>query len=233
MNISLTGKRAFITGGGDGMGKATALALHKLGAVVSVCDIDQAALSSLPDGINTSLCDVGDPAQIDALFDQLQADGLDILINNAGVGGPTKPIEEISYREWRDTLNVCLDSQFLCTRRAVPIFKQQGHGVIINLISAAGIMGYPNRSPYVVAKYAAQGFTKTMAMELGPDNIRVNGIVPGNVNGDRMNRVVAAHAAAENLSEEDVRRRYAIGTSMQCYVEPDEIADLICYLVSD
>ena len=130
-------------------------------------------------------------------------------------------------------MGVCIDAQFYCARRAVPVFKAQQSGVIINMVSAAGIMGFPGRSPYVAAKWAVSGFTETLAMELGPDNVRVNGVVPGNVNGDRMERVITAHAQAEGLDPEEVRRLYAIGTSMQCYVDPQEISDLIMFLVSD
>jgi len=101
------------------------------------------------------------------------------------------------------------------------------------MISGAGILGSPGRSPYAAAKWAVTGFTETLAMEVGPDNIRVNGIVPGNVKGQRMENVIAAHAAAEGLEPQDVRHMYAIGTSMQCYVDPQEISDLIMFLVSD
>jgi len=233
MNVSLAGKRVVITAGGAGMGRATALAMHKLGATVFTCDVDEAALASLPDDITTFVCDVSDPAQVDAMFDQILPDGLDILVNNAGIGGPTAPIEDVSNGEWRQCMGVCIDGQFYCARRAVPVFKQQQSGVIINLVSAAGILGFPNRSPYVAAKWAVTGLTKTLAMELGPDNIRVNGIVPGNVNGERMERIITAHAEAEDIDPEEVRRLYAIGTSMQCYVDPEEIADMICFLCSD
>lgn len=232
MEISLQGKKAVITAGGDGMGRATALAMHRLGAKVFTCDINAASLNTLPEDITTFVCDVSDPDQVDAMFDQILPGGLDILVNNAGIGGPTKPVEQVSNEEWRACMGVCIDAQFYCVRRAVPVFRQQHSGAIINLISAAGIMGFPNRSPYVAAKWAVSGLTKTLAMELGPDNIRVNGIVPGNVNGDRMERVIHAHAEAENLSPDVVRRMYAIGTSMQCYVDPEEIADLICFLSS-
>ena len=233
MQISLAGKRVMITAGGAGMGRATAIAMHKLGATVFTCDLDEAGLASLPDGITTFVCDVSDPSAVDAIFDQILPDGLDIMINNAGIGGPTKPVEEVTNEEWQQCMGVCIDSQFYCTRRVVPVFKAQQSGVIINLVSAAGILGFPNRSPYVAAKWAVTGFTKSMAMELGPDNIRVNGIVPGNVNGDRMERVIHAHAEAEDISPDEVRRLYAIGTSMQCYVDPEEIADTICFLCSD
>ena len=233
MQVSLSGKRAFITAAATGMGRATAIAMHKLGAQVFVCDIDQAGLATLPDGISSFVCDVSQSAQLDAIFAQILPQGLDILVNNAGISGPTKLVEDITDEEWRQCMSVGIDAQFFCVRRVVPVFKRQQHGVIINLISAAGIMGYPTRSPYVATKWAVSGFTQTLAMELGPDNIRVNGIVPGNVNGDRLDRVVAAHAQADGLEPQQVRRMYALGTSMQCYVEPEEIADMICYLSSD
>lgn len=215
------------------MGRATALAMHELGAKVTTCDIDKDSLQSLPTEIKSYTCDVSKSEQLDAIFDEILDDGLDILVNNAGIAGPTKYIEEIEDAEWQTTIDTCLNSLFYCCRRAVPVFKQQQSGVIINLISAAGIMGYPTRSPYVAAKWGATGLTKSLAMELGGHNIRVNGIVPGNVNGERMDRVVRAHAETENIAPEEVRRLYAIGTSMQCYVDPEEIADTICFLCSD
>ena len=173
------------------------------------------------------------PDALDAVFDEILPGGLDILVNNAGVAGPTKLVEDITNDEWDQCMSVCIDSHFYCVRRAVPVFKSQQRGVIINMVSAAGIMGFPGRSPYVAAKWAVSGFTETLAMELGPDNIRVNGIVPGNVIGDRMERVIADHASLEGIDAEEVRRLYAIGTSMQCYVDPQEVSDLIAFLASD
>ncbi len=233
MQVSLTGKRAFVTAGGDGMGRTTAITMDALGAKVLTCDINPTGLETLPDGITSWQCDVSDSDALDAIFDEILPDGLDILVNNAGIGGPTKLVEDITNDEWDQTLGVCIDSHFYCARRVVPIFKAQGSGVIINMVSAAGIMGFPGRSPYVAAKWAVAGFTETLAMELGPDNIRVNGIVPGNVNGQRMEKVIKAHAELEGLDTEEVRRLYAIGTSMQCYVDPQEISDLIVFLASD
>jgi len=233
MQISLEGKRAFITAGGDGMGRTTAITMAELGAEVFTCDIDPRGLATLPEAITSWECDVGDSGALDELFDEILPGGLDILVNNAGVSGPTKPVEDITDDEWRQCMAVTLDSHFYCARRAVPVFKAQQSGVIINLISGAGILGYPGRSPYVAAKWAVSGLTETLAMELGPDNIRVNGVVPGNVSGDRMERVIAAHAANDGISPDEVRRMYAIGTSMQCYVDPQEITDLIVFLASD
>jgi NAD(P)-dependent dehydrogenase (short-subunit alcohol dehydrogenase family) len=233
MQISLEGKRAFITGGGAGMGRATALAMRAVGAEVFTCDVDPAGLESLPDDIVSWVCDVSDSAQLDAIFDEILPGGIDLMINNAGIAGPTKPIEDITDEEWRTCMAVTIDSQFYCARRVVPVFKAQESGVLINLISGAGIMGFPNRSPYAAAKWASTGLTKTLAMELGPHTVRVNGIVPGNVNGDRMERVIAGHAAVDGLDPEEVRRLYSLSVSMQCYVDPEEIADLIVFLCSD
>lgn len=233
MQISLEGRRAVVTAGGDGMGRTTAITLHDLGAEVFTCDIDPSGLATLPRGITSWTCDVGDSGAVDELFDEVVPGGLDILVNNAGVAGPTKSVEDITDAEWRHTMSIGIDSQFYCARRAVPVFRAQRSGVIINMISSAGIFGFPGRSPYAAAKWASSGFTETLAMELGPDNIRVNGIAPGNVNGDRMDRVVAGYAARTGDSEDAIRHQYAIGTSMQCYVDPQEISDLIAYLVSD
>ena len=233
MEISLAGKRAFVTAGGDGMGRTTAMTMDTLGATVFTCDIDPSGLQTLPETITSWQCDVTDSDALDAIFDEILPDGLDILVNNAGIGGPTKLVEDITNDEWDQTMAVCIDSHFYCARRAVPVFKAQQSGVIINMVSAAGIMGFPGRSPYVAAKWAVAGLTETLAMELGPDNIRVNGIVPGNVNGQRMENVIHAHAELEGLDPDEVRRLYAIGTSMQCYVDPQEISDLIVFLASD
>ncbi len=233
MKISLENKRAFVTAGGDGMGRTTAITMAELGAEVFTCDIDPTGLATLPDSITSWECDVGHSSALDEIFDQILPDGLDILVNNAGVSGPTKLVEDITDDEWDQCMSICIDSHFYCARRVAPVFKAQESGVIINMVSAAGIMGFPGRSPYVAAKWAVSGFTETLAMELGPHNIRVNGIVPGNVNGDRMERVIANHAALEGIDPEEVRRLYAIGTSMQCYVDPQEISDLIVFLASD
>jgi len=233
MHISLDGTRAFVTAGGDGMGRATVLAMRAAGATVFTCDINPSTLDTLPHDVATFTCDVSDSRALDQVFDEILPGGLDVLVNNAGIAGPTKLVEDITDDEWRATMAVGIDSQFFCARRVVPVFKAQGHGSIVNLISGAGIMGYPTRSPYAAAKWASTGFTKTLAMELGPENIRVNGIAPGNVNGDRMDRVVAAHATIEAMSTSDVRALYTKGVSMQCFVDPEEIADLIVFLCSD
>lgn len=233
MKTDLTGKRAVITAGASGIGLATAKALQAEGAHVFVCDVDEAALAALPGGLTGATVDVSKSAEVDAWLAPILADGVDFLINNAGTAGPTAAVEEIDDEGWRSCLAVGLDSQFYCARRVVPVMKKQRSGAIVNLTSTAGIMGFPNRSPYTAVKFAVVGLTKTWAMELGRDNIRVNAIAPGSVNGDRMDRVVAAHAKAEGVSEDHVRAMYTLGTSMACFVDAEEIADMVVYLCSD
>ena len=110
--------------------------------------------------------------------------------------------------------------------------KDRKAGAIVNIASTAGLMGLPNRAPYVTAKFGVIGLTKTLAMELGPFNIRVNAIAPGSITGDRMDRVIAAHAKAEGITEAQVREMYIQGSSMQTFVDADEIADIVVYLCS-
>lgn len=233
MKISLEGKRAFVSAGAAGIGRHTVETLDRLGAEVFTCDIDRSALDSLPSSVRAWHCDVADSAEVNAVFDEIVPGGLDILVNNAGIAGPTKLVEDVTDDEWRECLAVGIDSHFYCARRAVPAMKAAGSGAIVNMISSAGIMGYPTRSPYVAAKWASAGLTKSLAMELGPDGIRVNGIVPGSVTGDRMERIIAAQAALDGADPEAIRRDYVLGVSMQCFIEPQEVADLIAFLVSD
>ena len=111
--------------------------------------------------------------------------------------------------------------------------KVKNAGAIVNISSTAGMMGLPNRAPYVAAKFGVVGLTKALAIELGPFNIRVNAIAPGSITGDRMDRVIAAHAKADGISEAQVREMYIQGTSMQTFVDADEIADIVIYLCSE
>lgn len=232
MDLSLDGKRAFITAGGAGMGRATALAMLDAGADVFTCDIDKDTLADLPAEVTSWACDVSNSSRLNELFDEVVPGGLDILVNNAGVAGPTKAVEDITDDEWRQTMAIDLDAAFYCVRRAAPVFKAKRDGSIINMTSTAGTHGFPMRSPYAAAKWGITGFTKTLAMELGPHNIRVNGIAPGSVNGERMDRVINAHAEAEGVDPAEIRHFYTIGTSMACWVDPEEIADLIVFLCS-
>jgi len=222
-----------VTAGAGGLGLACASTLRREGAEVYVCDVMAEAVHELPDGINGSVVDVADPDAVDRWLDPIVADGVDILVNNAGIAGPTAPIEDITTEDWQRCLRIDLDAMFFTARRVIPSMKAAGKGVIVNLSSTAGFLGMPHRAPYVAAKFAVVGLTKTMAMELGPHGIRVNAIAPGSINGDRMDRVIAAHAKSEGITKDHVRRMYTLGVSMGSFIQPDEIADMILYLTSD
>ena len=176
--------RVLISAGASGLGLAIANKFLDQGAAVHVCDIDSVAIDKVKSHhpkMSCSLVDTSKPDQVDVLFDDLDQSlgGLDVLVNNVGIAGPTARIEDIDYKDWRRTLEVDLDSFFLCTKHAIPRLKINQSSSIINISSTAGWMGYPLRSPYATAKWGVVGLSKTMAMELGEYNIRVNCILPG------------------------------------------------------
>lgn len=237
MSVDVTGLRVIVTAGAGGIGRAIAATFHQSGAKVHVCDVAADALASLArelPGIGTTVTDVADPAQVDRLFDKAEAwmGGLDVLVNNAGIAGPTGPVEQMSIADWDRTLAVNISSQFYCARRAVPLLKAAGGGLIANLASVAGIFGYPLRSPYAASKWAVVGFSKTLAMELGDANIRVNAICPGLVEGPRIEGVIRARAEAKGEALEVTRTKYLHQNSLHTFVTAQDIADLILFLCS-
>lgn len=230
MAVRLDSQRAVVTAGAGGLGLVIAEMLAGAGAETFVCDIDPRALKALPDHLRGSRVDVADPEAVAAWLGPIAEGGVDVLVNNAGSAGPTAPVEEIDPEEWRRCVEVGLSGQFYCIRQVVGAMKAAGGGVIINIASTSGLMGKPNRTPYVAAKFGVVGLTKTLAMELGRDGIRVNAIAPGSITGRRVERVIAAHAEAEGISEETARSMYVEGTSMAAFVSPEEVADLVLYL---
>jgi NAD(P)-dependent dehydrogenase (short-subunit alcohol dehydrogenase family) len=237
MEIHCRGQRVIVTAGAAGVGRVIAETFLENDARVHVCDISEGALADLranrPE-IGTSLADVGEAAQVDRMFDRALAElgGLDVLVNNAGIAGPTAWIEEVTLDEWRRTLGVCLDAMFYTVRRAVPVMKGQGGGCIVNISSTSGRLAYPMRGPYATAKSAVNGFTHTLAAELGPFNIRVNAIQPGWIEGDRAERVMQDKAAALGLSVEQVKEKAMQFIAMRTRINPREIADMALYLAS-
>ena len=230
-------QRVLVTAGGAGIGLAIAQAFAEAGDRVHVCDVDQSRLEALLEssGIGTTTADVSDPSQVAVLFEAIRGElgGLDVLVNNAGTAGPTGPVEALSFEEWRRTLAVNLDSQFLCAHHAVPMLKDAGGGSIVNISSTAGLHGYPLRAPYAAAKWGVIGLTKTLAMELGPHGIRVNAICPGGVDGDRMDRVIAAQASVRRVAQELVREGLLRQTSMRTFVDAQDVAALALFLCSE
>jgi NAD(P)-dependent dehydrogenase (short-subunit alcohol dehydrogenase family) len=228
--------RALVTAGASGIGHAIAAGFSAEGAEVWICDIDPAALETAftdDPNVTARLTDVADADQVEALFAEIHQEGaLDVLVNNAGIGGPTGPLETMDPADWLRTLQVNLFSDFLCCRQALPAMKARGSGAIINLSSTAGIMGFPLRSPYAAAKWGVVGLTKSLAMEVGSHGIRVNAICPGPVLGDRMERILAQETAARGKPAEEIKAEYTRQTSLGQWIDPSEIADMAVFVAS-
>jgi NAD(P)-dependent dehydrogenase (short-subunit alcohol dehydrogenase family) len=230
--------KVLITAGASGIGLCIARAFRATGASVYICDIDAAGLASaqqqLP-GLQGSLCDVGDRAAVGRMVESAvrALGGLEVLINNAGIGGPTKPVHELDPQDWDAVLRVNLTGAFDVTRRAIPHLIQSKRGVVINMSSAAGRFGYANRSPYCVSKWGLIGFTKTLAMELGTYGIRVNAIAPGAVAGARADRVFQGRAQLSGRPVDEEIRIGLAAQSIKSLVDPDDIAKLAVFLASD
>lgn len=230
-------QRVLITAAANGIGLATAQAFAAAGASVFICDVDGTQLAETlmrEPGLAGMPCDVGDEDQVSAFFEAgvKHLKGLDVLINCAGIGGPTALVEELTLQQWRHCLSVNLDGTFLCARQAAPILRRQRSGSIINFSSTAGLFGYARRSPYASAKWAVRGLTRSLAKELGPHGVRVNCICPGAVTGDRMDRVIAAQAAKENLSIDEVRAQIVDCSSLKTFIAPQDIASMALFLTS-
>ena len=237
MDLGINGLRVLITAGAGGIGLVTANAFLAEGAKVHVCDIDQEALANL--AINApsatgSLCDVSERDQVARLIDEAVATlgGLDCLVNNAGIAGPTGRVDEIDPEEWDRCLDITITGQFNCARLAIPHLKASSNASITNYSSSAGKFGFPLRSPYAAAKWGVIGFTKTLAMELGPNGIRCNAIQPGPVDGARIRAVIDAKARAANISFEEMQDRVLANQSIKRLIPPEQLANLTVYLAS-
>lgn len=237
MDIGMNDKRVIVTAGAQGIGLAITGAFVSAGARVHICDVDEQFLASAGErfpGVTRSRTDVSRADQVDAMFAELAQrwGALDVLVNNAGIAGPTAKVEETDLEGWHQTIAVNLTGPFLCARRAVPLLKAAGGGSIVNLSSAAGRLGFPLRTPYSASKFGVIGLTETWAMELGPAKIRVNAILPGIVAGERQERVIAAKAASYGIGHEEMRERLLSKVSLRSMVTAQDIANQILFICS-
>ena len=229
--------RVLVTAGASGIGRAIADLFLDQGAEVHICDVSDAFMADFRTAHPKAGCtkaDVSSDADVKHLFAEIKdtLGGLEILVNNAGIAGPTGGVDEISSGEWRRTLDICLTGQYLCAHHAVPMLKQAGGGAIINLSSAAGRFGYAFRSPYAAAKWGVIGFTQSLAKELGPENIRVNAILPGIVEGPRITGVIQARADQYGVSYAEMEKTYLDRVSMRRMVTAQDVATAALYLAS-
>jgi NAD(P)-dependent dehydrogenase (short-subunit alcohol dehydrogenase family) len=230
-------RSVMITAAATGIGRAIAKAFHEEGAAVHICDVNEDALEifreDFPD-IAATHVNVRNEGEVDAWFDEALDDlgGLDVMVNNAGIKGPTAPVDDIELADWKECIEVCLDAQFLCARRAAPVMKAQKSGLIINISSNAGQFGFGNRTPYAAAKWGVIGLTKSLAIELGPYNVRCNAICPGAVRGDRINKVIEGEANLRGVGTQIVAAELVSQQSLTRFTEPEEIANLCLFLAS-
>jgi NAD(P)-dependent dehydrogenase (short-subunit alcohol dehydrogenase family) len=231
-------RKVLVTAGASGIGRAIVEAFLAAGDAVYTCDINQAALdrsAAVLKGLRTGFCDVGSRAQIETMVKQAaeMLGGIDTVVNNAGISGPTAPVQDLDPDAWEKVLQVNLTGTFNVTRLCIPHLISSGNGVIINMSSAAGRFGYPNRSPYATVKWGLIGFTKTLSMELGEHNIRVNAILPGAVDGDRIQHVFEGRAKATGQSLDRVKQAAMEKKSLKRLVDPSDVATLAVFLASD
>ncbi|BAK67828.1 putative oxidoreductase [Sphingobium sp. SYK-6] len=229
-------KRVLVTGGGAGIGLAIAKRFIEDGARVLTCDVDETALNAALEAVPGLLglhCDVSREADLDALFGAVdhQLGGLDVLVSNVGIGGPTLPADALPSEDWRRVIDINLTASFEVTQRAIPLLKGSA-GTIIIMSSAAGRYGYPNRIAYATSKWGLVGFAKTLAIELGPHDISVNAILPGAVGGERFDRVIEGRARASGRSFEEEVALGLGSQSLKRIVAPAHVADLALFLTT-
>lgn len=231
-------QKVLITAGASGIGRAIALGFAANGAQVFVVDLNAEALAALAQespNIKTAVCDMSQRADIERMVPEaVQAlGGLDVLVNNAGISGPTAPVEAFDPDAWEKVMQINLNGTFNVARLAIPHLKQSAAGSIIVMSSVAGRFGYPNRSAYCASKWGLIGFTKTLSRELGEFGIRANAILPGAVAGDRIESVLANRALLSGRTPDEERKEAMSIQSLPRFVDPRDIAALAVFLASD
>ena len=236
---------AIITGGAKGMGGNISLDLAREGARLCMCARDVAALDAQVEVIRkevpgvetiTLSLDVREEDQVKAMVDEtLKAFGaIDILVNTSGVIGPVEtPVHKISVEDWDYVLGVNLKGTFLCCKHVIPTLLEKKWGKIVNISGTSGLRGYVNRASYSSSKWAVRGFTRTLALELGPHNINVNCVCPGPVYGDRMEKIIQEKALAWNETTDEVYKKYTSEMALGRFPDEEEIAAAVLYLCSE
>ena len=238
---TLQNKKIIISAGASGIGLATTKVCLSRGAYVYLCDIDNKSIKKLNKHPlkNKRLfiyqCDASNEEQVSLFFDKIKkkTKRIDALINNVGVAGPTGSLEKLKSKDWENTLHVDVNSHFYFTKKAIPLIKRSKNGSIINISSTAGILGFPLRSPYAASKWAIIGVTKTLAMELGKFNIRVNAVCPGTIKGDRMKRVIRDKAKFTKVPSKSIEKDFISMSSMKKWIMEEDIGKMCSFLISD
>ena len=236
----LKNKKFIISAAADGIGFSIASMIIDNGGIVYLSDIDEKKINKIKKNkrfknkIFASKLDANNYEEVENYFLSIKKlKKIDGLINNIGIAGPTKYLDEISNEEWKKTIEINLNSHFYFSKFSIPLLKNNKSGSIVNISSTAGLFGFPQRTPYAASKWAIIGLTKSLAMELGNYNIRVNAVCPGSVKGDRMQRVINAKAKLLKTSINKIKKEFESMTSIRSFVTKKDIASMIIYLLSD
>lgn len=226
-------RTALVTAGAAGIGRAIASRLAEDGFTVIVTDVSKDAVEEANSaGLHAHRADASSAEDAQAIAEFIQAEfgQLDVLVNNAGIAGPTARVEDIDLDDWNKTLNINLTSQFLHVKTLLPLLRKADRGRIINLSSAAGVLGMYGRSVYSASKSALFGFTKSLAIELGPEGITVNALCPGAVGGPRIESVIAAKAEILGEPTESVAADYRGQSTLGEFIDPASVAGMVSFL---
>ena len=238
---SLKNKKVLISAGASGIGWSTTKLCLSRGATVFICDINKKYLiktkkhSLYNKKLFVHECDASNEDQVLNFFKNVKkkTKKIDALINNVGVAGPTGSLEKLKSKDWENTIHTDINSHFYFTKQAIPLIKKSKNGSIVNISSTAGILGFPLRSPYAASKWAIIGVTKTLAMELGKFNIRVNAVCPGTIKGDRMKRVIKDKAKFTKVSAKVIEKDFISMSSMKQWIMEEDIGKMCSFLISD
>ena len=241
MPLSLHNKKIIISAGASGIGWAITKVCLSKGAIIYLCDVNNKLLNKIKKNsqINKKLfvyeCDASNENHVENFFKLVnkKTKKIDALINNVGIAGPTGTMEKIDSKDWEKTIQVDVNSHFYFTKKSIPLIKKSKNGSIINISSTAGILGFPLRTPYAASKWAVIGVTKSLAMELGKFNIRVNAVCPGTIKGDRMKRVIRDKAKFKKTSIKKIEKDFISMSSMKKWILEEDVGKMCAFLISD
>ncbi|PKV99479.1 NADP-dependent 3-hydroxy acid dehydrogenase YdfG [Amycolatopsis echigonensis] len=232
----LAGRTALVTGGGNGLGRAIAGALSHAGARVVVAgrrkDNLEETVAALPGPGRAAVCDVADPDSVGALADELADEEISVLVNNAGVAGPVKPLVDVEPEEWDEVFGVNVRGVYLVCRAFLPPMAARGTGDVVNIASVSGKRPLLRRTPYCASKMAVLGLTATLAGEVGPQGVTVNSLSPGPVEGPRMERNFRLEAERTGVSYDEAERAFTSRAALGRMVTEKEVASAVLAMLA-